>query len=328
MPSRRQWRKSPDFPDHPGRFDDVGDSYLDAVESDLVGFGETGQRGFSDAWADAPEGFDQATAAFATDESDTKGRDLDARSKTWKVVLALLILLGVGAGWAYSKGVFEAETDLAEESGAIPTLIAPDIVREYVSEPTEIVLVTKSVGDAMFLRAGDDAEPRPAVEPVAPLVESFTAGPVLWGGRIHIALTGQGVADPDLCLVTTLVSNDLRTVDLAATGTCPEVFGATGDRMACIGSDMVLLEVWPFDPRAATKPPAVTAVRFRAELTDENGEVASQRGSVALADASQADALLGAATVLGGSPGDVVTVEGRQCTLLDRSDLVIQLLPS
>ena len=327
MPSRRPWRKSPDFPDHPGRFDDVGDDYLDDVASDIEGFGETGQRGFSDAWAETSDGLDRAAAAFATDETDTKGRDLDARLGVWKVVLLLVVVLGAGAGWAYSQGMFDTEPAAVADAEAIPLLIAPDAVREYDSQPTAVALATKARGDSMFTRAADQANPEPIVESVAPLVEALSAGPVLWGGRTHIALTGPGLSDPELCLVATLVSADLRTIDLAASGNCPEAFAATGDRLACSGSQAVLLEVWPFDPRAATKPPAATAIRFRAQRTDGT-TVISQRGTVALSELVDADALLASATVLGGSPGDLVTIDGQPCTLVDRSDLVIQLLPS
>ncbi len=327
MPSRRPWRKSPDFPDHPGRFDDVGDAYLDAVASDIEGFGETGQRGFSDAWAETTDGLDNAAAAFATDETDIKGRDLDARSGAWKVAVGLLVILGAGAGWAYSQGLFDTEPTAVADALVTPSLIAPDALREYDSEPTSVVLATTSNGDAMFVRGVDESNPQPIIESVAPLVESFSAGPVLWGGRTHIALTGPGLSDPELCLVATLVSVDLRTVDFAATGNCPDTFESTGDRLACRGPNAVLLEVWPFDPRAATKPPAATAIRFRAERTDGT-TVISQRGTVALPGAPEGDALLVSAAVLGGSPGDLVTIDGHECTLVDRSDLLIQLLPS
>ena len=327
MPSRRRWRKASDFPELPGRFDDFGDSYLDAVDSDLVSFGETGQRGFSDAWAESPQGFDDAAAAFATDENDIKGRDLDARSRTWKVVLVIVVALCVGGWFAYDQGLFVDEGAEVVEQDLVPALIAPDAQRTYDLEPTSVTLRVSARGDSLFLRSGGDPNPQPLVEPQEPLVPAFTAGPVIWAGRVHIALTGPGVADADVCLVTTLVADDLRIIDLAAIGTCPVENAVTGDRLACEGRQALLLEVWPFDPRSPTRPPKASAIRFRVEVAQADGSVLSQRGTVDLPP-TEGDRLLSAATILGGTPGDVVTLNGQQCRLLDRSDLVLQLLPS
>jgi len=219
--------------------------------------------GFSDAWAETSPGLDSAAAAFATDESDIKGRDLDARSRSWKVAAVIAAALCLGAWFAYDQGLFENEPAEVSEQDLVPSLIAPDVQRSYDPAPTSVTLEVSARGDSLFLRSGADPNPQPFVEPQELLVPAFTAGPVIWAGRTHIALTGPGLAETDICLVATLVTDDLRTVDLAAAGTCPVENAVTGDRIACQGRQALLLEVWPFDPRSATRPPETSATLHR-----------------------------------------------------------------
>ena len=327
MPGLRWWRKTPEFPDHSERFDDVNDAYLTDVESGLEGFGDTGQRGFSDAWGSATPVLDEAAAAFASDETDTRGRDLDAGSRRWKVALLIVIVAGAAAGVLYSQGVFDGESAGVAEAAAVPTLAAPDEIREYESTPTEIDVSIADVETSMFVETSGGL-PEPVGDANEELAADVTVGLVIWGDRLHVAITGLGVGNADRCVIASLVAPDLRAIDVATMGSCDVDLAATGDRVACVGANALLLEVWPFDPRSPVRPPEATAIRVRIQDRLDDESVLSQRGTLALPQDVADNALLRAATVLGGSPGQTISVDGRSCTLVDRSDILIQLLPS
>jgi len=133
-------------------------------------------------------------------------------------------------------------------------------------------------------------------------------------------------------MVVTMVDGSFLPIDLAAHGECAPELAATGDRLACQGEDLILLEVWANDPRSAKVPPPVVAIRFRAEATSNSGGVYSRRGSFTASPGERS--LLEVSPVVGGAPGDEITitfadgVHRSTCTLIDRADAPVKLLPS
>ncbi len=353
----------------------------DAPESDLADFGTTATRGFSDAWDDADGASNSASdddvSQFSSDPEDTKGRDLDKKSKRALVALFAVVLLAGGAFYANQNGLFDSGATneaVAVEDGP---LLAPEDVRIYEAEPTSVALELASVSSQLFVDT-NGAGPRPVETPSnasgqvgtessdpesadAPetdvdeeatvtepavsveidfgLPDSVGVGPVFWAGRMHLAVFAEGVGPAleaeEYCLVVSLVTSQLAGIDVAANGACAASFSTTGDRLACAGNDLVLLEVWSDDPSVPGEPPAVASVRYRVEAPTRQlvdvPLIGSVRGSVELPAGSD---LLSVATELGGAPGDVVTISsGDQalagtCTLLDRSDVTVKLLPS
>lgn len=312
----------------------------DAPDSDLADFGETATRGFSDAWDDAdssqtPENA-EAIAEFGSDPEDDKGRDLDKKSKKGVLLLALVVLIGAGLGIAAQNGVFATQLDEAADGAEADVILALDAVRVYEAEPTSVELESSAASTDLFRAVAGEA-PQPDDRATLKLPPSVGAGPLLWAGRMHVAVFGNGVGTGmeagQLCAVVTLVTDQLAAIDVAGHGeACAPALAATGDRLSCLGDDLVLLEVWSDDPGVPGEPPPVASVRFRVEVTDAANAVLSRRGALSLQASSTP--LLDAAAVLGGAPGDAITVSradgslAGSCTLIDRSDVVVKLLPS
>lgn len=312
----------------------------DAPDSDLADFGETATRGFSDAWDDAdssqtPENA-EAIAGFASDPEDDKGRDLDKKSKKGVLLLALVVLIGGGLGVAVQNGVFATQLDEAADGAEGGPILTLDAVRVYEAEPTVAKLELSAASTDLF-RVVAGGAPQPEDRATLKLPPSVGAGPVLWAGRMHVAVFGDGLGTGieagQLCAVASLVTDQLAAVDAAGNGeACSPALAATGDRLSCLGNDLVLLEVWSDDPGVPGEPPPVASIRFRVEVADTANAVLSRRGSLSLP--ASPTPLLDAAAVLGGAPGDVISVSSvdgllaGSCTLVDRSDVVVKLLPS
>ncbi len=74
-------------------------------------------------------------------------------------------------------------------------------------------------------------------------------------------------------------------VDLAAYGECGNRYAATADRSACIGDNVAILEVWPYDPDAVVPRPQVTTTRVRIEAVEPDTMASeSFRGNATLDD--------------------------------------------
>lgn len=311
-----------------------------APDSDVSDFGDTATRGFSDAWDDADTvqsaDSEAAVAGFSNDESDTKGRDLDTTSKKGAALLVLVVLIGGALGLAAQLGAFATAADDAEaqdeEEGPV---LALDAVRVYEGEPTSIELVVSGSSTDLF-RTVDGAAPLPDDRAALHLPPSVGAGPVLWAGRMHIALFGDDIGTRseagELCVVATLVTEQLAAIDVAGHGDCELVISTTGDRLACSGDDVVMLEVWSDDPGVPGEPPPVAALRYRVEGLGADESVMSRRGSFDMAAGTSP--LVDSAAVLGGAPGDSVTISSvdgalsGSCILVDRTDVAVKLLPS
>ncbi len=312
----------------------------DAPDSDLADFGETATRGFSDAWDDADSAQTQenaeAIAEFGSDPEDDTGRDLDKKSKMGVLLLALVVLIGAGLGIAAQNGAFTTQADEVGNSIEGGPILALDAVRVYEAEPTTVELEMSAESTDLFRAVAGEA-PEPDDRATLKLPPSVGAGPVLWAGRMHVAVFGSGVGTGieagQLCAVATLVTGQLAAIDVAGHGdACAPALAATGDRLSCIGNDLVLLEVWSDDPGVPGEPPPATSIRFRIEVADTADAVLSRRGWLSLAPSPTP--LIDAAAVLGGAPGDDVSISSAggslvgSCTLVDRSDVVVKLLPS
>lgn len=335
-----------------------------APESDLADFGDTATRGFSEAWDDSrgPHAHesDAAVAGFSSDPEDTKGRNLDKKSKKGIVLLALLVLIGGGLGYTFQTGVFDkAGQDASVIEDDISPLLAPGDIRIYEAEPTSIDLNVSAASTNRFVETNgggpvpvtqvDDparSEPDDSGEPqatsgeeIGDLPQSIGAGPVLWAGRLHVAVfaedVGEGATKGDQCVVVSLVTDSFIPIDVAAHGKCDAAFAATGDRVACAGDDLVLMEVWSDDPTGSRESRRVPIIRYRIEDNQPLLTDAEMRGSLrGNLDLPVGGDLLAAAAELGGGPGDLVTISGNDgalsatCTLLDRSEVAVKLLPS
>lgn len=310
-------------------------SFADAPESDIENFGDTGKRGFAEVWdgvgAD-PAADDGAVQQFSSDEDDDKGRDLDARSKRGVLFLALIVLIGAGVGVAAQQGWLATGTSQeADGTLAESPLLSPGQVRIYEAEPTQVDLSLSSSSTELFLTT-ETAVPTPTNVAAPALPASIGAGPVLWAGRMHVAVFGDGIGSrEESCVVVSLVAEQLVPIDIGTNGNCASPLDTTGDRLSCLGDDLILVEVWTDDPSSPGTPPPTVAIRYRVEAANSQG-VLSRRGSF---DVSGADAtLVSDAVAMGGAPDDVVSIvsaDGVQrgtCTLLDRSQVEVRLLPS
>lgn len=321
-----RWRKS--------ARDGHGDVFLDGTESGLTDFGETAGDGFAHAWNAHPPPIPDHSEPFLEvdeDERSRRARDLDRRSYRGLVALAVVVIVGVGLAVAVDRGLLSDPTGLTPESeGSTNEIASIGDDRTYVAGSGRAELGNGSRADQRFTAAADTPTPE--------LMGSITADDalvferLLWGGRAHVVVLGEDVSALDedgsapRCAIVSLVAADLRVVDLAAHGSCQPGYEATGDRVACSGDGIVMLEVWPFDPDAVVEQPDVTAIRVRSERVDEaTGSIESIRGAMVL----EAE-FLELITIVEGVPGDEVTVNvgdrSGTCTLLDRAEVTIQLL--
>lgn len=309
--------------------------FLEGTESELADFGNTGGDAFAAAWAAHPadpnDGADTDPFAGFEDKASRRSRDLDRRSSRWVVLLALFGVSLAGFGVAVQQGVFEDENQQVGSPLDQPNVIdSIGGIREYDDGPGEVALATVTGLDRAFIAPSADENPAPVSSlssaSDASSSETVEFGAVFWAGRAHIAIVGSDIDLDTECVVVSLVANDFRAVDLAAHGRCGSAYQATGDRLACAGSNLLLLEVWPFDPDSVVDQPDVTVVRVRVEAVDEEtGAVESMRGMWVL----DADLVDEAVTMLG-RPGEVAQVTGISasgtCTLLDRDRVTVQLL--
>lgn len=310
--------------------DGDGGAFLDGTSSDLADFGETGSDGFASAWiaqADALD-HDAPLDGFGPPDGDkraNRARDLDRRSRKGLVFLAVLVLAGAGAAIAVRQGVLSDPTGLSPEAPERGNVIASiDDPRVYASGPADVTVAPVTSVDSAFIKP-PDADPSPATS-LTQVADGSRFGPLFWGGRSHVAVAGPDLDLDSTCVVVSLVAEDLRVVDLAAHGACGDRYAATGDRAACIGPNIALLEVWPYDPDAVVTQPVVTSVRVRIEAIDPQSRSWESFRAAAPLD----DALLENAELLSGRPGDAANVEvgavEATCTLVDRAEVPVQLL--
>ena len=275
---------------------------------------------------------DSAVHQFSSDDEDTQGRNLDARSKRGAIALCFIVLIGAGVGVAVQQDWLASTSaeDGAELAGETP-ILSPGDVRIYEAEPTTVDLTLSSSSTELFL-ATENEVPTPS-EVAAPLLPPVVgAGPVLWAGRMHVAVFGDGIGRTEgACVVVSLVAEQLVPIDIAANGSCESPLDTTGDRLSCLGDNLVLIEVWTDDPSAPGSPPPTVGIRYRVQAPGAEGML-SRRGNfeVPIGDTT----LVRNAAAMGGAPDDVVTItsaDGSQrgtCTLLDRARVEVKLLPS
>ncbi len=305
-------------------------AFLEGTQSELCDFGETGVQGFASSWgadpmeADADRDDDLFT--HFEDRTTQRSRDLERPSHRGLTFLALVLVAGTAAGVAVRVGALgEKSPPTNEASSSVGELLAMGDVREYDGGPTDLVLTQTSTLDQSFRAEAIDDDPYP-IEDAPSVAPGIEFGSVFWGGRAHVAVIGEAIGAPDLCVVASLVADDLRPVDVASHGTCLAVYAATGDRIACRGNNVVLLEVWPYDPDAVIEKPPVEAIRVRVEA---EGQIAGSRESRRGVMVVQGE-LVHDAEFLGGAPGDIVTLRAGTrsgtCELLQRDEVRVQLL--
>ena len=308
----------------------IESAFLDGTQSELSDFGETGTEGFASSWAvdpmeADPDGDDDLFEHFE-DRATQRSRDLERSSRRGLVFLALVLVLGTAAAVAVRVGALGDESLPANEaSSSVGALLAIGGVREYDDGPTDLVLTDAATLDQSFRAEAIDDDPYP-IEDAPSVAPGIEFGSVFWGGRAHVAVIGEAVGGPDLCVVASLVADDLRPVDVASHGSCLAAYAATGDRIACRGNNVVLLEVWPYDPDAVVEKPPVEEIRVRVEADGQvAGSKESRRGVTVMQGEFVEDA-----DVLGGAPGDMVTLRAGTrsgtCELLQRAEVQVQLL--
>ena len=309
--------------------------FLDGTESSVVEIEPTANTGFSEAWAQtADEETDRTLdSAISVGQDDSRARSLD-RSRTGAYLGVAGFLVGVAViAFFATQAATAPDPNLgarASEDTERNVLASPLAEREYTDLVTPVSVERVSLLDEGFVEAATDG----ALVPDSNVVgdREILFGPVFWAGRTHVAVVGDEtlLADQDDCLITTLVAADFRAIDVAGVGDCGEAFEATGDRIACAGENVVVVEVWPFNPDSVTEPRTVAAVRTRLERRN-GSEAASLRGSMNVADVGSSSPVISAATTLEGRPGDLVTIQlgelSGECALVDRSTVDVRLLP-
>lgn len=308
----------------------VESGFLDGTHSELSDFGETGTEGFASSWgAGRPEADTDRDDDFFEhfeDRSAKRARDLERSSHRGLVFLAIVLVAGTAAVAAVRAGLLGDESVPSNAApSSVGEILAIGDVREYDASPTDLVLTDTALLDQSFLAEAIDDGPYP-IEDSRSVAPGIRFSSVFWGGRAHVAIVGEAVGGAEVCVVASLVAADLRPIDVASHGSCLEAYAATGDRVACRGNNIVLLEVWPYDPDAVIEKPPVEAIRVRVEADGQAaGSKESRRGMVVV----QGE-LVEHAEVLGGAPGDTVTLragaETGTCELLQRAEVQVQLL--
>lgn len=304
-----------------------GDVFLDGTQSTLADFGRTAGEGFAEAWH-ASEGVDDDSSLAESfqpldDKRSRRARDLDRRSRRWVVALVVVVVLGVAAGVAARRGVFAPASDDEPTASLGDGELASIGDRRTYEVGTGSAETRGALAGDSFIAQGTADDPVPTDDTAQP---TAAYARFLWAGRAHVAVLQPGIESSGRCVVASLVADDFRVVDLASAGTCPPEFGATGDRVACRGADIVVLEVWPFDPDAVVEQPDVASLRVRVESTnEETGAVLSVRGSDPVDDGFLDDI-----ATMTGRPGDLIEIRvgdrTASCTLLDRAEIPVQLL--
>lgn len=314
--------------------DGDGGVFLDGTDSALTDFGESGGDSFAQAWHAEPPPLPGEPEPFLDsfdDKKSRRARDLDRRSFRVPLLLGAVVLIGVALAVAVDRGVLSDPTGLAPQvEETVNEIVSIGDDRSYVPADGPQTVGAGVRGDQRFAVAQGATNPERAGD--AHAGDTLVFERVLWGGRAHVAVLGSAIttADDDvdsgLCSVVSLVATDLRVVDLASDGRCQPGYDATGDRLACRGEGILLLEVWPFDPDAVVEQPDVTGIRVRFETAGAAvGTIDSIRGATTLDED-----FLESIPVISGAPGEDVTLsiggQTASCTLLDRAEVAIQLL--
>lgn len=301
---------------------------LREVESDLDTFGDSGGRGFSEAW-DA-QGDSEATLpeAAAEDKRSARMRNLDRRRGPVFYLLLLAVLGGLGAAayFGYQEYVADADVDeVAEDVEPFDLIVPPGLPRTYSEGDARLNLAPDARLREFFTAEAFGTDPQPVPDAPDGIPATAEAALLWWGGRLHVAVAGPDVGAADLCAVTTLLSAEVEVLDLASGGACGDRYEATGDRVACRSDSLVVLEVWPRNPSVDIPQPDPTTLRVRIERQLPSGEVHSVRSTSSIDGAIDAGL-----DELAGSPGAEATlaigaVRGT-CTMVDRSDVAVRLL--
>ncbi len=317
---------------------DLSGVFLEGTESSVTGIEPQADVGFRDAWEETADGArDQSfDSAIDVGQDDSEVRNLD-RNRIGAYLGVAVLLAGIGAvAFFGTRALTAPDAGFGVRASTDPdrnVVASPLAEREY-SEPTGPVVVDPFAAlDEVFVSDGTSGEMLLASADALPEQSQGTmlTGLVFWAGRLHtvVASTNTLAVEND-CVVTSLVTGELEVVDVAGFGQCPDDFAATGDRVACRGDNVAVLEVWPLNPDAVTEPRIVGAVRSRIEISLD-GNVISRRGSVNVSGIGGETPLVSAAATLGGAPGDVVTIQvgdlSVECTLVDRGDVDVRLLP-
>ena len=316
--SWREWSRRADE----NRFD----ADLSTIDSEIDTFGDSAAVGFSTAWDSGDDSDAKPLPEDADDEVRSQRlRNMDRRFSPVRigaVVLAIVVLIGAAIGVQRLREP-EDPTAALEEDEVV--LISPGQVRDYAAGSGDAAFARRWTLDDAFLAASVDGTPNPAADDAVSLPSNARVAPLVWGGRAHVAIVGEGVGAASMCVVASLFSAEREVIDVAADGACGDRFAPTGDRVACRGEDVVVLEVWPLDPGVTAVQPDATRVRVRLERERPTGEVESLRVTVDLDQRFQVGL-----QELTGAPGTTAAltlddVTGR-CQLLDRSDVIVQLL--
>jgi len=299
------------------------DEDLALVDTDVEDFGDSGATGFSDAWSESANGEAPLPEEAEGDRAE-RLRNMDRKVSAPRIAAALvLVAVAAGAVFAFQQLTVD-ESQAADSFNESPLLVAPGEPRDYIDDASPLRLTDSwTLGETFLASTENTPEPIDAAD--AELPAGAVAAPLMWGGRVHIAVIGEGVGAVDLCVVASLFTADLEVVDIAGDGACEGRFSATGDRLACRSENLVLLEVWPEDPGVSSEQPDATRVRVRIERTRPDGSLESVRS---IQDLSQpVDTAL---QVLGGTPETTAEIRtdgpSGSCGLLDRSDVTVQLL--
>lgn len=317
--------------------------FLEGTESSFESIEAMGNHGFNDAWNEAGDPTTDASLDAAIDVGQKDTLDDLNKSGLKQLLIGLVVVVAlVAVGfWATQRVAEVSEEPVARAiSDPDPNILASPVdAREYEPAAGAAVLEDVAVLDEWFVGEGATGSllPRPAnalgVESpdLAATTQSSTlVGTVFWAGRLHVAFVSDRalLSSPDECAVISMAAADLSSVDVAGVGECQGVFDATGDRLACSGTNAILVEVWPRNPDSVNPQPPVDSVRARIEYV-VGQDVVSQRGVIDTA--SEGQDLVTSASALSGEPGDVVEIEvdgqSQTCELIDRSGVEVRLLP-
>lgn len=316
--------------------------FLEGTESN-VGFEEAApSKGFQEAWNADHVDRDASLDAALDGGQGTSTLDSLDRGRKLQVGVALVVIAVAGvAAFILTQRSTQGEAALPARGSfdSTPNILASPLdEREYVAYEAPAFIEGFTPLNSWFLErdratgpelvVGEELEAT-AQRVGASLDNNVVAGALFWGNRLHVALLSDGRLRQDAdCIVVSLVSEELNAVDVAGQGPCGDQFEATGDRLACAGQNVVLLEVWPLNPDAVSEPPPVTAIRIRIE-TISGDEVLSRRGVIELP--GPAAQLVSGAAALAGLPGETVEIGAGElqanCELIDRSSIDVRLLP-
>ncbi len=298
---------------------------LEGTESDLIGFGDSARDAFEDAWSssDVSDDAEQRLTTSIPDrdvgssDADAVSKELGRRLRPQWVVVGLIVLVLAGA----AVFVIQNRDDAVEPASETP-IAALDIVarstrepRTYATGPQAAALAVGAVDERYAIDASGTLARTGALDAPVPFAL------MQWGQRLHVVVP---IDVDEACVAATIVTSDLRPIDLAQHGTsCPDDLSVTGDRVACLGEDLVALELWPIPDRGPERP-VVEPAELRVRI-DRPGGAVSERGVLDVSDLSASHL-----TEMTGLPGD--TVDGGRagvagaCELIDRADVVVVFL--